>query len=403
MGLGYAGRVPADPEGAPGRKPALHATGTGIRAVSWNLMAALRHLILADPMALVWPLVIFTGVFAGGWLARRLLLKALDAWAKRAGGRPGRILTDSLRGPLLIWALILAVHLALEGSELPARYTHWTAGILFVLWALSLIILCMRVARDVIRHYGGRIPGALPVTTLTQNLAQAGIFLLGAAGVLYHFGISITPMITALGVGGLAVALGLQDTLANLFAGFYVAVAGQIRLGDYIKLSTGEEGYVSDIGWRVTTVRALANNLIIIPNAKLAQAIVTNYHLPEKRMAASLQVGVSYDCDPEHIEQVLVEVVTQAAGEIPELLADPAPSVMFDPGFGDSSLNFTVNYQVPEFVNQYRVRHLLRKRIFRRFQEEGIEMPFPTRTVYMKSASEARGSTDSSGKSPSGA
>ena len=117
--------------------------------------------------------------------------------------------------------------------------------------------------------------------------------ILGGLILLNHFNVSITPILTALGVGGLAVALALQDTLSNLFGGFYVAVAGQVRLGDYIKLNTGEEGYVTDIGWRCTTLPGTANNMIIVPNAKLAQAIVTNYYLPEKRMAANFQLTVA--------------------------------------------------------------------------------------------------------------
>jgi small-conductance mechanosensitive channel len=227
------------------------------------------------------------------------------------------------------------------------------------------------------------VPGALPVTTLTENLAQLAVVILGIVLLLKAIGLEITPVLTALGVGGLAVALALQDTLSNLFAGFYIAVARQVRLGDYIKLNTGEEGYVSDITWRSTTIRGLGNNMIIIPNAKLAQAIVTNYYLPEKRMSASLQVGVSYDSDPEHIERVLLEVAQKAEGEVPGLLAEPAPAVTFDPGFGDSALCFTLGFQVAEFAQQYGVRHQLRKRIFRRFQEEGIQMPYPTRTVYL--------------------
>jgi small-conductance mechanosensitive channel len=190
-------------------------------------------------------------------------------------------------------------------------------------------------------------------------------------------------MLTALGVGGLAVALAMQDTLSNLFGGFYVAVAGQVRLADYIKLNTGEEGYVTDIGWRSTTIRSLGNSMIIVPNAKLAQAIVTNYDLPEKRMAAMVEVRVSYDCDPDQIERVLLDVAARGTREIPGLLADPAPSVTFDPGFGDSALGLTLNYHVAEFASQFTVRHELRKRIFRRFREEGIRIPFPARDVYM--------------------
>jgi small-conductance mechanosensitive channel len=201
---------------------------------------------------------------------------------------------------------------------------------------------------------------------------------------LYHFGVSITPILTAFGVGGLAVALALQDTLSNLFAGFYISVAGQVRLGDYIKLNTSEEGYVTDISWRSTTIRALANNLIIIPNSKLAQAVVTNYYLPERRVSLGIPVSVTYDSDPDVVERVLLEEAKGAAGSVAGLLADPAPSVQLIPGFGESGLSFTVGYSVSEFADQYRVQHELRKRILKRFRAEGIQMPYPTRTVYLR-------------------
>ena len=336
-----------------------------------------------DPMQVVWPLIIFGITLLAGWIARRVILRAIRAWTSRTDSKPGRILYDALRGPTLMWVVILGAHLAIQGSALPGRYSEWAAKGLLILWFLSLTLMSMRIAGNLVRYYGAEAPGALPVTTLTQNLAELAVFILGVVLILGALDVKITPILTALGVGGLAVALALQDTLSNLFSGFYVAVAGQVRLGDYIKLNTGEEGYVTDIGWRSTSVRALANNLIVIPNSKLAQAIVTNYYLPEKRMSTSLQVGVDYSSDADQVERVLLEVARQGATDIPGLLADPPASVSFDPGFGDSALGFTLGFQVAEFSNQYRVRHELRKRILRRFREEGISMPFPTRTVYL--------------------
>jgi len=208
--------------------------------------------------------------------------------------------------------------------------------------------------------------------------------ILGILIILGHFNVSIAPILTALGVGGLAVALALQDTLSNLFGGFYVAVAGQVRLGDYIKLNSGEEGYVSDIGWRSTTFRAPANNTIIVPNAKLAQAIVTNYNLPEKRMAASFVVTVDYSTDPDTVERALSEVLAKAAPEIPGMLQDPAPSVAFDPGFGDGGMGFSVNFQVADFASQGPVRNELRRRVLTRFRADRIEISYPTRTVFLR-------------------
>jgi small-conductance mechanosensitive channel len=284
----------------------------------------------------------------------------------------------------LIWALILAVHLALQGSDLPAKFTHPIANLLLVLWIVSLTLMCMRIVGDLVRYQGSRIPGALPVTTLTQNLAQISVVILGILIILGHFNVSITPILTALGVGGLAVALALQDTLSNLFGGFYVAVAGQVRLGDYVKLNSGEEGYVTDIGWRSTTFRAQSNNMIIVPNAKLAQAIVTNYYLPDKRMAASFVVTVDYSCDPDAVERALGEVLAQSAREIPGMLQDPAPSVAFDPGFGDGGMGFSANFQVADFASQGPVRNELRKRVLHRFRADGIAVSYPARAVYLR-------------------
>jgi len=353
-------------------------------------MEGIRRIWALNPMEVVWPLVVFVATFGLGWLVRSLVMRTLRAWTARTKSRAGIILTESLRGPILIWMLILAVHWSLDISELPARYTRWGSTALLVLWIVSLTVMCVGLAGSLVRYYGDQVPGALPVTTLTENLAQLVVFLLGIVLLLKAVGVEITPILTALGVGGIAVALALQDTLSNLFAGFYVAVARQVRLGDYIKLNTGEEGYVSDITWRSTTIRGLGYNLIIIPNAKLAQAIVTNYYLPEKRMAASLQVGVGYDCDPDHIEKILLDVASHGIGEIPGLLAEPAPSVSLDPGFGDSSLQFTLGFQVAEFATQFGVRNELRKRIFRRFREEGIHMPYPARSIFLQAADDGK-------------
>jgi len=349
--------------------------------------------VLANqPRLLIEPGIVFAVTFAIAYLVRSIVLRGLRAWVARTRSQPGHVLLAALTGPTTIWALILAVHLAIQSAPLPRVVTDkYAPKILIALWIASFTLMAMRAAGDLVRAYGAQIPGALPVTTLTTTLAQLSALAVGLLLLLSAEEVRVTPILTALGVGGLAVALALQDTLTNLFAGFYMAVARQINVGDYVKLNTGEEGYVVDITWRSTTFRALANNLIIVPNAKLAQAIVTNYYMPEKRMSASVQVGVSYAADPDHVERVLLDVATRSASEIPGMVADAAPSIQFDPGFGDSSLGFTVNYQVSEFSQQFGVRAELRKRILRRLREEGIDIPFPTRTVLIESAPRAEG------------
>ncbi|MEX2261071.1 MAG: mechanosensitive ion channel family protein [Bryobacteraceae bacterium] len=349
-------------------------------------MDTIRSFLLADWPKLVIPLGVLIGVLLAGRVVRRYLFRALERWTRSTKSEFDGRLLDAFQPPFMLWVLIAGIYAAIDISVLPDRVTVLAGKALLVLWVVSFTAVASNLSGRLIRQHGSRMQGALPVSSLTENVATLVIGVIGLLIVLNGLGISIMPMLTALGVGGLAVALALQDTLANFFAGFYLSIAGQLRLGDYIKLETGEEGYIADIAWRTTTIRALPNNLIIIPNSKLSQAIVTNYHLPEKRMSLLIPVGVSYDCDPDHVERVLVEEATKGAEDIPGLLAEPAPFVRFIPGFGDSSLNFTLICQVQEFVDQYLVQHELRKRIFRRFRQEGIEIPFPSRTLHIKHA-----------------
>lgn len=206
-----------------------------------------------------------------------------------------------------------------------------------------------------------------------ESATKTFFIIVGGMIVLDNLGISLTPIITSLGIGSLAVAIALQDTLGNLFAGLYINADRPIRIGDYIRLENGQEGYVKRIGWRSSHIRALQNNTIVVPNSKLAQTIITNFHLPEKRMALLISVSVSYDADPQRVEEILVEEAKQAVGDVEGLLGHPEPFVRFIPGFGDVSLGFTLICQVREFVDQYWVRHELRKRILKRFQKEGLQ------------------------------
>ena len=207
----------------------------------------------------------------------------------------------------------------------------------------------------------------------------------GTMIVLENLGISLTAVWTTLGVGSVAIALALQDTLTNFFAGVYLRLDNPVRFGDYIKLESGEEGFVVERGWRSTRIKALSNNTIVVPNAKLASAIVTNFSLPDPHMSLLIPVSVNLNSDPEEVENILVEEASNALETVPELLRDSAPFVRFIPGFGQSSLDFTLICSVRNYVDQYLVQHELRKRIYKRFRDEGIEFPVPQRNVYVSS------------------
>jgi small-conductance mechanosensitive channel len=339
--------------------------------------------LLDDPFQFLVPFLLLMGTLLGGFIIRSVLFRIVRGWAKRTDSHLDVLIIESLRGPIIVWALILGIHLATQNSRIPRADLKYIPRALAVLWITSLTTAMSRFGGNVVRFYGGRVTGAQSVTSLTQKLTQLAIVLLGIGWMLRVFDVSLTPILTTLGVGGLAVALALQDTLSNLFAGFYVSISGLLHIGDYIKLNTGEEGYVSDINWRCTTMRGGSNNLIVVPNSKLGQAIYTNYNLPENRLGTSLTINVGYESDVDRVQAILLEETVAAARDIKGLLPDPAPSVFFS-GPGDYALGFQVNYNVTDFGSQGGVQSDLRKRLFTRLKAERIEMPTKTVVVEQK-------------------
>jgi len=250
------------------------------------------------------------------------------------------------------------------------------------LFIISLTLLISNIISDVAKTYTREASLSMPLTSLTENLIKLSVFTVGGLILLSHFGISIAPLLTALGVGSLAVALALQDTLTNLFSGFYIIANKQTRTGDYIRLDSGQEGYVVDIGWRATRIKQLSNNMILIPNAKLGAAVVTNFNLPETEMSLAVPVGVAYSSDLEKVEKVTLEVAKETLKEVNGGVPDFSPTVRFN-GFGDSAIQFNVGLRVKDFSDQYLVTHEFIKRLQKRYANEGIDMPFPQRVVHL--------------------
>jgi small-conductance mechanosensitive channel len=321
-------------------------------------------------------------------IIRIIAFRLVHKWADRTETRIDNIVIESLRTPSIYWCFAIGLYIGAEVSDLPKQYIYYFSKSIHIIVVFSITIATANLAGKIFRNYIQKSNLPIPTTGLAYGILKATIIVIGCLITLSVLGISIAPLLTALGVGGLAVALALQDTLANLFAGIHILMEKSVRVGDFIKLETGQEGYVEDITWRTTRVRMLPNNIVVIPNKNLAQSVVTNYYLPERRMSLLIPVGVSYSSDPERVEEILVEEAKKAVGEIPGLLGDPEPIVRFIPGFGDSSLDFTLICQVREFVDQYLSQHELRKRIFKRFKQEGIEIPFPQRTVYLREEKE---------------
>jgi small-conductance mechanosensitive channel len=288
---------------------------------------------------------------------------------------------ESLAIPL---SILTAVYTALEVLTLPQKYEQIGSKIIFGLVVTVTFYFLGKVVILFLTRWGQEEPALARVTQPASFVVRIIFALLAAIIIIENLGIHLTAVWTTLGVGSVAVAFALQETLSNFFAGLYLLADRHVNPNDYIKLDGGHEGYVARIGWRSTALRMLSNNLVIIPNATLVKAVITNYSLPTERMAYSLPVSVAYGTDPRLVEEILLEVAQQAASDgVEGLLAQPEPTARLMPGFGPSSLDFSLIVQVRQFTDQYFVQSELRKRILDRFQKEGIEMPFPTQNLVL--------------------
>ncbi len=317
-------------------------------------------------------------------LLRAISFKALHKGASKTETKIDDIIIDSIKKPSLLWCFALSLYIAISFSQIPLKYTFYINKTIHIIIIFSITIATANLVGRFLKNYIVESKLALPTTDLFYGLVKGIIYAVGILIILSFLGISIAPLITALGIGGLAVALAFQDTLSNLFAGIHLLVEKSIRVGDFVRLESGQEGIIEDITWRTTRIKMLPNNIIIIPNSKLSQSIVINYNLPEKKMSFPISISVDYSSEPEKIEKILFEETIKGAKEIEGLLEDPEPIVRFSPGFGESSLNFTLFVYISQFDKQYLVQSELRKRIFQRFKEEGIKIPFPQREVTIK-------------------
>lgn len=290
------------------------------------------------------------------------------------------IFINALRGVPVSLCLVVGLYWIVNTINIIEPLTRLFSYILFTVIILSITRVAARTINGFISLHIESSQQKLPKTTLLNTILNVVIYAMGVLVVLQYYGISIAPILTAMGVGGMAVALALQETLANIFSGLHLILSKQLRLDDYIKLSTGEEGRVTDITWRFTTiVPAGGGNMIVIPNQKIASSNITNYSMPRKDIVISIPVGVAYDSDLDKVERVTLDVAKEVMAQIDkDVKMDPA--VRFHT-FGESSIDFNVVLHSSYFEHQFLLKHEFIKALTRRYREEGIEIPYPTRTV----------------------
>ncbi|MBI4289253.1 MAG: mechanosensitive ion channel [Chloroflexi bacterium] len=218
------------------------------------------------------------------WL-RRLAYRAMERWAKQTQWEGHSILVAATRLPSLLASLIIAVLLALEVSILADGGKALAARVSWSLFALMVALAALGLARGLLRLYLERFNASPRVVSLSSNIATVTAIVVSLLTILELWGVPTGPVALLIGIGALALLFAFRDAMSSLFAWFHLSASGKIKVGDYIKVESGEEGYVTEFGWRATELEGLDGSTVIIPNHKLTQSRISNYGRPLKQAA----------------------------------------------------------------------------------------------------------------------
>jgi len=299
-------------------------------------------------------------------------------------------LLDVLRGKVTALSIIAGTFVAMKeaekgipsGSATAFQAAHYFYNLMFIILVFVLTRLVIKMVQTTFNWYLEEIskktqatitPTIAPLTTKLVNIV---LFLIAGMIVLDTFGINIGSLLVSLGVGSLAIALAAQETVANMIAGFVILIDQPFSIGNRIKLASGEEGIVSQIGLRSTRIVCLDNNMMIIPNSDLVKNRIINYTQPGTAIRSSIDVGVDYSTDITKAKAIIEKIIRQQPAISPDF-----PITILTFNFADSSINLRIYIETTDFAKRFQTESDIRDAILREFKAEGINIPFPQRVI----------------------
>lgn len=283
--------------------------------------------------------------------------------------------------PVYFLILLIGLYFGLRSISVYAKYSIQLDTIFFVLTVFGISYIISRIIAVFVSESLKVQKKYEKTPQLINKIVSIIIYLIAGMIILDYFQIDVTPLIATLGIGGLAVGLALQSTLSNFFAGLQILVDKPIKVGDFIELEGDISGYVEDVGWRSTRIRTLTNILIILPNSKLAESMITNLSLPVQETSLIIQCGVAYGSDLEKVEKITLQVAKEVQKKVEGAVKDFEPLVRFHT-FGDSNINFSIILRIKDPESKFLVRHEFIKMLKRRFDKEKIEISWPVVKLY---------------------
>ena len=330
-----------------------------------NLLSLVKYML---------PVAFILGSFIIGIIFEKRGLRTLKEITRKISWQGADIIVKSLKGIILLWLTLAGFSLAVVSLPIKHSFLVIIQKVLLVIFLASVTLVISRLALGFIKFFISRGEESPQLTSLFENLTRIFIFSLGILIIIQSLGIAITPLLTALGIGGVSIGLALQSTFANLFSSINILTAKKLRPGDYVQLKTGEAGYVRDITWKHTVIEEINENWLIIPNSKIVTSSFKNYSFPSKELLINVELGVAYDSDLEQVEKVTLEVARETITNITGGVPESNPFIRYYQ-FDYFRINFTVYLRIQEFYDSLLIKHEFIKRLHQRYRQENIEIP----------------------------
>ncbi len=325
-------------------------------------------------------LSIIIGFLILGLIFKYIVHSKLKKMVEASKWQGDDILILVIESQIVLWFLLCGLFLVLNDLPIEKQYLGYLSKIIIIILIASITHSVAKLILGFFDLWSKEQGGGLPSTTIFSNIVRITIYTIGLLIILDTLNVSIAPMLTALGVGGLAVSLALKDTLSDVFAGLHILLSKKVQPGDFVSLNSGEMGYIQNISWRNTKMLERANNIIHIPNTKLSSAIIKNYDSGDPSFSVKIPVGIGYDSDLDKVSKVVMEVANTLHSNMEEINKETTPSFKFR-GFGESSIDLAVYFRGNKYGDQNPIIHEFIKKIHQRFTQEGIEIPYPVRTI----------------------
>ncbi len=295
-----------------------------------------------------------------------------------------------LRGLTFVIAFYLAIKEICNGiaktDQIGRHFLVYAEGILFVVFIFLLTMLVVRIIDISLKHLIHKHAKHASETInkallpLLNKLTIIVVLFIAAVITLGHFGINVSSLLVFLGGGSVAIALAAQETLANMIAGFVIMIDRPFRVGDRIKLPSGEIGDVYEIGLRSTSILDFDNNLIISPNTELTKAKIINFSYPNKESRVLVEVSVAYGTPIE----VAQDIMLKQAAKISDILDTPPPFILFS-AMKESACILQLICRVDNLEKKGFVEAALRENIYTQFLKAGISSGYTTHLVKIPS------------------